>query len=43
LDEVDSVDKSVQNLEETIGALDKYTKQLEIAADKAVADATLSK
>ena len=39
LDEIDAVDKSVQSLEETIAALDKYTKQLEIAANKAVADA----
>lgn len=37
--EIDAVDKSVQSLEETIAALDKYTKELEAAANKALAEA----
>ena len=41
LDQIDAVDKSVQSLEKTIAALDSYTKQLEIAANKAVADAAV--
>ena len=42
LNEFDPVDKSVSSLEQTIAALDIYTKELEAAANKAVADATLS-
>ena len=42
LNEIDAVDKSVSSLEQTIAALDIYTKELEAAANKAVADATLS-